>query len=106
MNDQRTTAAKLALPSRGWLITFTFLGVVMALDGIASLVGGGLAPAALAEAAGKVLGGPLMASYGAFGLRGIRAPEGKGIEALAILALCLYVGGEVAGSAWWASVVG
>lgn len=106
MNDAPTTPADLALPARGWLITFAFLGAVMFLDGLASLLGGGLAGAALAEAAGKVLGGGLMATYGTLGLRGVRPPEGKGVQALAFMALCLYAGGEIAGSAWWASLFG
>ena len=95
-----------AMPSRGWLITFAFLGALMAIDGVATLADGDVATAALVEAAGKALGGSLLAAYGALGLRGARPPEGKGVDALAILALCLYAGGKVVGSAWWASAVG
>lgn len=106
MTNTLTNDPASALPSRGWLATFAFLGVVMALDGLLSLAAGEAATAAMVEAAGKALGGSLVAAYGALGLRGARPLEGKGIEGLAIIALCLYAGGKVVGSAWWTSVVG
>jgi hypothetical protein len=88
--------------SRRWQLFFVFIGALTALDGgLTLMAGAALAPAMLAESTGKLLAGIVLLWTGTAHLRGGRMAGARGPTVVAALALILYLGGKIAGSAWW-----
>ena len=105
MNDQTVLSAEPRL-SRGWFVTFLFLGAVMSFDGVTALAAG-LGPwAASVEAVGKALGGAALALHGAIGLRDGRGSDLPGAKVVGLVGVACYAVGSIAGSEWWRVVVG
>lgn len=104
MDDLRPDTRTVPAVATGWWITFLVLGALTALDGAWTLLFDAPALAATVESLGKTLAGPLLAVHGALGLRNGRGLDGAAVATCALLGVGLYLGGMVAGSAWWAAV--